>query len=344
MTNKFDIREAIVKVIEGNDLTRDEMNSAMRQIMSGECGDAQIGGFLCALRSKSESVEEVAAAAEVMRELASGVKCKSKDLIDIVGTGGDSSSTFNISTTSALVAAAAGLKVAKHGNRAVSSSSGAADLLEAAGVNIELDAGQVAQCVDQVGLGFMFAPRHHGAMRYAIGPRKELGMRTIFNVLGPLTNPASAPRQVMGVYSEHLVEPMARVLSKLGSVGAMVVHGKDGMDEISVGAETHVAELKDGEVKCYTVSPEDFGMSFSAIDTIRVAGAEESLAMVKQVLNNTAGAARDIVALNSGAAIYVGGKARSHKEGVDIALALLANGSASSKLDELVAFSNSFSQ
>ncbi len=343
MTEKFDIRDAIVKVIEGNDLSRDEMNSAMRQIMSGECGDAQIGGFLCALRSKNESVEEVAAAAEVMRELASGVKCKSKDLIDIVGTGGDSSSTFNISTTSALVAAAAGLKVAKHGNRAVSSSSGAADLLEAAGVNIELDAEQVAQCVDQVGLGFMFAPRHHGAMRYAIGPRKELGMRTIFNVLGPLTNPASAPRQVMGVYSEHLVEPMARVLQKLGSVGAMVVHGEDGMDEISIGAPTHVAELKEGQVHCYTLSPEDFGLSFSAIDTIKVAGAQESLAMVKQVLNNTAGAARDIVALNSGAAIYVGGKAASHQQGVEIALSLLADGSAGKKLDELVAVSNSFS-
>ncbi len=340
MTNKFDIRDAIVKVIEGNDLSHDEMNSAMRQIMSGECGDAQIGGFLCSLRSKGESVEEVAAAAEVMRELASGVQCESKDLIDIVGTGGDSSSTFNISTTSALVAAAAGLKVAKHGNRAVSSSSGAADLLEAAGVNIELDADQVAKCVDQVGLGFMFAPRHHGAMRYAIGPRKELGMRTIFNVLGPLTNPASAPRQVMGVYSEHLVEPMAEVLNKLGSVGAMVVHGKDGMDEISNGAETHVAELKDGKVRCYTLSPADFGLSLSAIDDIRVAGAAESLGMVKQVLDNQPGAARDIVALNAGAAIYVGGKAASHAEGVSMALDLLADGSARGKLDELVACSN----
>ena len=342
MTNRFDIREAIVKVIDGRNLAHNEMNSVMRQIMSGECGDAQIGGFLCALRCKNESVEEVAAAAEVMRELASGVRCESTDLIDIVGTGGDSSSTFNISTTSALVAAAAGLKVAKHGNRAVSSSSGAADLLEAAGVNIELDADQVATCVDQVGLGFMFAPRHHGAMRHAIGPRKELGMRTIFNVLGPLTNPASAPRQVMGVYSEHLVEPMAQVLKKLGSVGAMVVHGKDGMDEISIGAETHVAELKGGEVRCYTLAPADFGMSISPIDDIRVAGANESLAMVKQVLNNQPGAARDIVALNAGAAIYVGGKAPNHQKGVSLALALLADGSALAKLDELVKCSNQF--
>lgn len=340
MTDRFDIRAAIVKVVDGEDLSHAEMNQAMQLIMSGECGDAQIGGFLCALRSKGETVEEVAAAAEVMRALASGVQCQSEDLIDIVGTGGDSSSTFNISTTSALVAAAAGLKVAKHGNRAVSSSSGAADLLEAAGVNIELDAGQVADCVNKVGLGFMFAPRHHGAMRHAIGPRKELGMRTIFNVLGPLTNPASAPRQVMGVYSQHLVQPMAEVLNRLGSDRAMVVHGDDGMDEISIGAATHVAELKDGVVSTYTITPEDFGMTPAPIDDIKVAGAQESLAMVKQVLDNTAGTARNIVALNAGAAIYVGGKAATHQEGVDTALQLLADGSARAKLDELVQCSN----
>ncbi len=340
MTESFDIRAAIVKVVDGENLSHDEMNRAMKMIMSGECGDAQIGGFLCALRSKGETVEEVAAAAEVMRALASGVQCESADLIDIVGTGGDSSSTFNISTTSALVAAAAGLKVAKHGNRAVSSSSGAADLLEAAGVNIELDAGQVANCVNEVGLGFMFAPRHHGAMRYAIGPRKELGMRTIFNVLGPLTNPASASRQVMGVYSEHLVQPMAEVLHKLGSDRAMVVHGDDGMDEISIGARTHVSELKDGAVTSYTITPEDFGFNSSAIADIKVAGAQESLAMVMQVLDNTPGAARSIVALNAGAAIYVGGKAGTHQEGVDIALQLLADGSARETLKQLVECSN----
>lgn len=340
MTDVIDIRSAIVKVVDGENLSHEEMNSAMQQIMSGECGDAQIGGFLCALRSKGETVEEVAAAAEVMRALASGVKCQSDDLIDIVGTGGDSSSTFNISTTSALVAAAAGLKVAKHGNRAVSSSSGAADLLEAAGVNIELDANQVAACVDEVGLGFMFAPRHHGAMRHAIGPRKELGMRTIFNVLGPLTNPASAPRQVMGVYSEHLVQPMAQVLGKLGSDRAMVVHGDDGMDEISIAAETHVAELKDGVVSSYKITPEDFGMQRSAIDAIKVSGAQESLDLVRQVLDNKEGAARSIVALNAGAAIYIGGKATSHQEGVGLALELLANGTARKKLDHLVECSN----
>lgn len=340
MTDSFDIRAAIVKVVDGENLSHEEMNQAMRLIMSGECGDAQIGGFLCALRSKGETVEEVAAAAEVMRELASGVKCDTDDLIDIVGTGGDSSSTFNISTTSALVAAASGLKVAKHGNRAVSSSSGAADLLEAAGVNIELDADQVATCVNEVGLGFMFAPRHHGAMRFAIGPRKELGMRTIFNVLGPLTNPASAPRQVMGVYSKNLVEPMTQVLRKLGSDRAMVVHGEDGMDEISNGVDTCVAELKDGQVQSYTINPSEFGLACSSIDEIKVAGASGSLAMVLQVLDNTAGAARDIVALNAGAAIYVGGKASTHKEGVEYALQLIADGSARQKLQQLVECSN----
>lgn len=340
MNDTLTIQQAIAKVVDGHDLTADEMGHAMQQIMSGECGDAQIGGLLVALRIKGETIDEVAAAAGVMRSLASGVTCESADLIDIVGTGGDSSSTFNISTASALVAAAAGLKVAKHGNRAVSSKSGAADLLEAAGVNIELDADQVARCVDQVGLGFMFAPRHHGAMRFAIGPRKELAMRTIFNVLGPLTNPASAPRQLMGVYSAHLVEPMAQVLKKLGSVGAMVVHGEDGMDEISNGAVTQVAELKNGEVTTYQLQPSDFGFSNTDISAIKVAGADESLAMVRAVLANTAGPARDIVALNAGAAIYVGGKADSHRQGIELALQLLADGSAEKKLAELVVCSN----
>lgn len=340
MTEPLDIQKTIAKVVDGDNLSPSEMVAAMQKIMSGECGDAQIGGLLVALRIKGETVDEVAAAARVMRQLASGVHCESTDLIDIVGTGGDSSSTFNISTTSALVAAAAGLKVAKHGNRAVSSKSGAADLLEVAGVNIELDAAQVAKCVDEVGLGFMFAPRHHGAMRHAIGPRKELGMRTIFNVLGPLTNPASAPRQIMGVYSKALVEPMAQVLKKLGSVGAMVVHGEDGMDEISNGAVTHVAELKNGEVITYDIDPQKFSISRTEINEIKVTSAEESLAMVKQVLANTPGAARDIVVLNAGAAIYVGGKADTHLQGVELALQLLADGSAAKKLDQLIACSN----
>ncbi len=340
MSEALEIRQVIAKVVDGKDLSADEMVQTMRQIMSGACSDAQIGGLLVALRCKGESVDEVAAAATVMRELASGVECQSTELLDIVGTGGDSSSTFNVSTTSALVAAAAGVKVAKHGNRAVSSSSGAADLLETAGVNIELDAAQVASCVDKVGLGFMFAPRHHGAMRFAIGPRKELGMRTIFNVLGPLTNPASAPRQVMGVYSKELLEPMAKVLQKLGSDAAMVVHGDDGMDEISIGSATHIAELKEGQIHTYKVEPEDFSMGKTDIAEIQVKSAEESLAMVNHVLGDNPGPARDIVALNAGAAIYVGGLAQTHQQGVEIALRLIADGSARNKLAELVTCSN----
>lgn len=336
----MEIQEAIARLVDGSDLTADEMVATMRQIMSGACTDAQIGGLLVALRCKGESVDEVAAAAEVMRELATKVECESPDLLDIVGTGGDGSSTFNISTASAIVAAAAGIKVAKHGNRAISSRSGAADVLEAAGVNIELDASQVATCVERVGVGFMFAPRHHGAMRYAIGPRRDLGMRTIFNMLGPLTNPADAPRQVMGVYSADLVEPMAMVLGKLGSGRAMVVHADDGMDEISVLSETTVAELQDGKVNSYRISPEQFSIKRAQASDIIVESAEQSLAMVKSVFANTPGAARDIVALNSGAALYIGGVAQSHQQGVARALELLESGAVQRKLDELVACSN----
>ncbi len=340
MNTVTDIRATIARVVEGENLDADEMVGAMRQIMSGACGDAQIGGLLVALRCKGETVDEIAAAAQVMRELASGVSCNTTNLLDIVGTGGDSHSTFNISTTSAFVAAAAGIKIAKHGNRAVSSSSGAADLLEVAGVNINLEASQVARCVDTVGVGFMFAPKHHGAMRYAIGPRKELGMRTIFNVLGPLTNPASAPRQVLGVYSEHLVKPMAKVLQKLGSEGAMVVHAEDGMDEISIGSATSVAELKDGNITCYTVKPADFKLEIADLKALKVSSAAESLAMVKRVLANEPGPARDIVALNAGAAIYVGGLAKDHQQGVEMAGSLIADGSAANKLQDLIDCSN----
>lgn len=341
MSENFNIQQAIAKVVDGNALSADEMVQSMRKIMSGECTDAQIGGLLVGLRMKGETVEEIAAAAEVMRELASGVTCESSDLVDIVGTGGDGISTFNVSTCSALVAAAAGIKVAKHGNRAVSSSSGAADVLEAAGVNIDLDAEQVAKCVDTVGLGFMFAPKHHGAMRHAIGPRKDLGMRTIFNVLGPLTNPASAPSQLIGVYSDHLVVPIAEVLAKLGSKRAMVVHAEDGMDEISIGAATNVAELRDGKVTSSRIDPSMFQMNQTDASQIKVDSAEESLAMLKQVLANESGAARDIVALNSGAAIYIAGIADTHEKGVEKALELIADGSAMTKLNDLISCSNS---
>ncbi len=340
MSQSFSIQQAVSKVVGGSALTADEMVQTMRKIMSGECTDAQIGGLLVALRMKGESVEEIAAAATVMRELATGVTCKTADLVDIVGTGGDGISTFNVSTCSSLVAAAAGIKVAKHGNRAVSSSSGAADVLEAAGVNIDLDAEQVAKCVDTVGLGFMFAPKHHGAMRHAIGPRKDLGMRTIFNVLGPLTNPASAPKQLIGVYSDHLVVPIAEVLAKLGSKRAMVVHAEDGMDEISIGSKTHVAELRDGKVTSSTIDPAMFSMSQTDTAQIKVGSAQESLSMIKRVLANEAGPARDIVALNSGAAIFIAGIADSHQQGVEKALALIADGGAAAKLDELIDCSN----
>jgi len=340
MSEAIEIQQAIGKVVDGNSLTGDEMVQTMRKIMSGECTDAQIGGLLVALRAKGETVEEVAAAAQVMRELASGVTCDTNELMDIVGTGGDGVSTFNVSTCSALVAAAAGIKVAKHGNRAVSSSSGAADVLEAAGVNIDLNAEQVAACVNKVGLGFMFAPKHHGAMRHAIGPRKDLGMRTIFNVLGPLTNPASAPRQLMGVYAEHLVVPMAEVLGKLGSERAMVVHAEDGMDEISVGSPTQLAELKGGKVTSSVIDPSMFSMSLSDTSQIKVDSAAESLEMVRSVLNNQQGPARDIVALNSGAAIYIAGIADTHKQGVEKALSIIASGDALNKLNDLVACSN----
>ncbi|MGD8526889.1 MAG: anthranilate phosphoribosyltransferase, partial [Thioalkalispiraceae bacterium] len=247
----MDMQAAIKAVTEGKNLSVDEMTSVMRTIMTGEATPAQIGGFLIGLRMKGETVDEIAAAASVMRELATHVDVKAEHMVDTCGTGGDGASTFNISTTSAFVVAAAGGSVAKHGNRSVSSKSGSADVLEAAGVNLQLTPEQVAQCIEQVGVGFMFAPAHHSAMKHAIGPRKEMGVRTIFNVLGPLTNPAGAPNQVLGVYSEQWLEPLAKVLGKLGSQHVLVVHAEDGMDEISIGSPTRVAELKDGKVTTY---------------------------------------------------------------------------------------------
>ncbi|MDX1335539.1 MAG: anthranilate phosphoribosyltransferase, partial [Gammaproteobacteria bacterium] len=261
----MDMQKAIQTVIDGMDLSMGEMTTVMRLIMTGEATPAQIGGFLIGLRMKGETVEEVAAAASVMRDLATPVDVDDRaHLVDIVGTGGDGASTFNVSTASTFVLAAAGGRVAKHGNRSVSSSSGSADVLEAAGVNLDASPEQVSACISEVGVGFMFAPKHHSAMKHAIGPRKEMGVRTIFNVLGPLTNPAGAPNQVLGVYSDHWLEPLAQVLKQLGSNHVMVVHAEDGLDEISVGAATNVAELKNGEVTTYQVSPEDFGLQSSA--------------------------------------------------------------------------------
>ncbi len=335
----MDMQAAIRAVTEGNNLSAEEMSSVMRLIMTGEATQAQIGGFLIGLRMKGETVDEIAAAAQVMRELATPVTVSGDHLVDTCGTGGDASGAFNISTASAFVVAAAGAQVAKHGNRSISSKSGSADVLEAAGVNLDLTAEQVAQCVEQLGVGFMFAPKHHGAMKHAIGPRKEMGVRTIFNVLGPLTNPAGAPNQVLGVFSEQWLEPLAQVLGRLGSHHVLVVHSEDGMDEISIGAATQVAELKEGAVTCYQVTPEQFGMQRTNISAIAVDSAAASLVLIKQVFANQSGPARDIVALNAGAAIYAAGLADSLEAGVEKAAEQIASGAAAEKLDALVTLS-----
>ena len=337
----MEIQAAIQAVIEQRDLSRNEMQSVMRTIMTGEATQAQIGGFLIGLRMKGETVDEIAAAASVMRELAAPVKVSGDHMVDCCGTGGDGAKTFNISTASTFVIAAAGGQVAKHGNRSISSSSGSADLLEAAGVKLDLAPDQVANCIDEVGVGFMFAPMHHSAMKHAIGPRKEMAVRTVFNLLGPLTNPAGAPNQVIGVFDGAWVEPLAQVLKQLGSRHVMVVHGSDGLDEITISGETQVAELKDGKVTTYSIKPEQFGLAAASLDTLSVNNAEESLQVVKGVLENQSGAAADIVALNAGAAIYVAGLAEALEAGVKRAQEVISSGEARSKLDALVACSQS---
>ena len=336
----MNIQTAIKMVIANQNLSTTDMTAVMQQIMTGECTPAQIGGFLVGLRMKGENIDEISAAATVMRELSTRVKVDAKHLVDTCGTGGDASGSFNISTASAIVAAAAGARVAKHGNRSVSSKSGSADVLEAAGVNLDITPEQVGACIEQVGVGFMFAQKHHSAMRHAIGPRKEMAVRTIFNVLGPLTNPAGAPNQVIGVFDGDLVEPLANVLKNLGSRHVMVVHGDDGMDEISISAKTRVAELKDGEVTHYTLSPTDFGMEMADLADLKVDSVEQSLAMIQSVLGNTPGPALDIVALNAGAAIYVSGLAESMTIGVQMAQSAIADGRASEVLDNLIEKSN----
>ncbi len=338
----MDMQAAIRSVIEKQDLSGEQMRQVMRIIMTGKATEAQIGGFLIGLRMKGETVDEIAAAAAVMRELATGVKVSGEHVVDIVGTGGDGSNTFNISTASTFVVAAAGGTVAKHGNRSVSSKSGAADLLEAAGVNLDITPEQVAQCIEQVGVGFMFAPKHHSAMKHAIGPRKEMGVRTIFNILGPLTNPAGVQNQLLGVFSDELVEPLAQVLKQLSGNHVLVVHSEDGMDEISIGAPTLVAELKDGNVNTYTVQPEDFGLPRADIAELAVDGPEQSLSKIQGVLAGERGAARDIVLLNAGAAIYAADLSESLAAGVKRAAEVIDDGSAAVKLEALAALSNSF--
>ena len=337
----MDMQSAIRSVLDKQDLSRDDMTAVMRLIMTGEATPAQIGGFLVGLRMKGETVDEITAAASVMRELASGVKVDGDHVVDIVGTGGDGINTFNISTASTFVVAAAGGTVAKHGNRSVSSKSGSADLLEAAGVNLDLSPEQVGQCIKEVGVGFMFAPKHHSAMKHAIGPRKEMAVRTIFNVLGPLTNPAGAPNQLLGVFSDELVEPLAEVLNALGSNHVLVVHSADGMDEISIADDTHVAELKNGAITTYTITPEQFGLERGKLEYLQVDGAEQSLEVIKSAFANTPGAARDIVIINAGAAIYAADLVDSLEDGVNKAKEIIASGAAQTKLDELVKLSNS---
>ena len=337
----MNIQQALKAVIAKQDLSEEQMHGVMSDIMTGKTTDAQIGAFLIGLSMKGETIEEITASAKVMRSLATAVEISATNhLVDTCGTGGDGLGLFNISTASAFVVAAAGGQVAKHGNRSISSKSGSADVLESAGVNLAISPELIGRCIDEIGVGFMFAPAHHSAMKHAIGPRKELAVRTIFNVLGPLTNPAKAPNQVMGVYDKNLVEPIANVLKGLGSHHVMVVHSKDGLDELSIADDTYVAELKDGVVSTYTVNPADFGLSVGNLDDIAVNGATDSLAMINDAFAGKQGAAKDIVALNAGAAIYVSGLADSLKTGVEKANQILSNGGAQRKLEEYVAASN----
>ena len=330
--------EAIARVIAGQNLDREEMLDVMRLIMTGEATPAQIGGFLVGLRIKGETVDEVVAAATVMRELATRVDVPVKGLVDTCGTGGSGSNKFNVSTASAFAAAAAGARVAKHGNRRASSKVGSADLLEAAGARLDLSPDKVGRCIEQVGVGFLFALNHHGAMKHAIGPRREMTVRTIFNVLGPLTNPAGAKRQVLGVYDPAWVRPLAEVLKALGSEHVMIVHSDDHLDEISVSAPSQVAELRDGDIREYRISPSDFAIALSPLSELVVETVDDSLNLVKAALAGTHGGARDMVALNAGAAIYVSGQARSLAAGVEMALDAIGSGLASEKFKEFVDF------
>jgi anthranilate phosphoribosyltransferase len=333
---------ALSWLLEGKELPADVMREVMRAIMRGEATPAQIGGFLIGLRAKGESVAEVVAAAEVLREMSVKVPVAADHLIDTCGTGGDGAHTFNISTAAAFVVAAAGGRVAKHGGRSVSSRTGSADVLEAAGVNLDLTPEQVRACIEQVGVGFMFAQHHHGAMKHAVGPRRELGVRTIFNLLGPLTNPAGAPNQLVGVFAEAWVVPLAEALRELGSRHVLVVHADDGLDEISIAGPTQIAELRDGRIAAFTVAPEQFGMTRAPLGGLVVETAVESLAMIRRIYEGTAGPARDVVVLNAGAALYASGLCDSLEAGAVLASSAIDNGAAGRKLEDLVAFTRSF--
>jgi len=338
----MDIRQALARVVDGRDLDRGEMAAVMTAIMTGACTDAQIGALLVALRMKGESIDEITGAVEVMRQLATPVRVGVEPLVDIVGTGGDGANLFNVSTAAAFVVAAGGGYVAKHGNRGVSSSSGSADVLEALGVRVGLGADQVARSIEQIGIGFMFAPSHHGAMRHAIGPRRELGLRTVFNILGPMTNPAGVRRQLIGTFDAALCRPMAEVLKALGSEHVLVVHAADGLDELSLAVPSQVAELKDGEVCEYTVSPADLGVPEQNLDGLAVASAAESAALIRGAFSGMGTAppakAAEMVALNAGAANYVAGLTDSLARGVELARDLIASGAALEKVEALVAY------
>ncbi len=341
----MNIQEALATVVGGEHLSREDMAAVMREVMSGETTDAQIGGLLVALRMKGESTEEIAGAAQVMRELATPVDVSDPHLVDLVGTGGDGANLFNISTASTFVVAAAGVKVAKHGNRGVSSTSGSSDVLETLGMPLDLSPQQVARAINEVGVGFMFAPAHHSAMRYAVGPRRELGMRTVFNVLGPLTNPAGVKRQVIGVFSPELCEPLAQVLKALGAEHAMVVHSEDGLDEISIAAATQVAELKAGNIDSYRITPEEFSIErYVNLDGLTVDSAQASAELIHAALagsgkrSKAAEKARDIIALNAGATIYVAGVAATVADGVAMAEDALDSGLAAEKLKSFIDF------
>lgn len=340
-TESMNMQGAIRAIAANSDLTEDDMSSVMTIIMSGEATPAQIGAFLMGLAVKGETVTEIAAAASVMRSFATGVDVDPDTIVDPVGTGGDGIGLFNVSTASAFVTSAAGAKVAKHGNRAMSGKSGAADLLESAGVNLELNPEQVARCINEVGIGFMFAPAHHGATRHAVGPRREIGVRNVFNLLGPMTNPAGALRQMIGVFDSRWVRPVADVLSNLGSKHVLVVHSDDHLDEISIAADTQVAELNNGSVTEYTISPADFGVG-GALDTLVVDSAEQSLAIVRDVLSGGSGPAADMVAINAGATIYAADVTNTLKDGVELAKKVIASGDGLARLEALATFSNQF--
>jgi len=339
----MELNAALEQLLNRQDLHENQMEAVMRKLMSGEASDAQVGAILAALRMKSESVPEITSAVKVMRELAAPVLVKDKShLVDTCGTGGDGSNTFNISTACAFVVAAAGGHVAKHGNRSFSSKSGSADVLEAAGVNLGLSAEQVAQCVDEVGVGFMFAPAHHSAMKHVIGPRKEMGVRTLFNMLGPLTNPAGALYQVIGVFNKELGPIFAEVLQRLGSEHVMVVSAEDGLDEISIASETNVSELKNGQISHWKIDPSDFDMDHPDLKDLAVDSAQESLNVIRSVFAGNASAATDIVCLNAGASIYVSGLTTTYAEGVALARKVIFEGLAQQKFSEFIAKTQSF--